>query len=66
MSFCIDFLSYILYLAFYEIKKLDNNTIVIYKKIFSHYNQYYKTKTKLIYNKQLKTCIKLLVTIVII
>ena len=66
MSFCIYFSSYILYLTSYEVKYLDNNNIVICKEIFSHYNQYFKTKTKLICNKQLKAGAKLLAIAVII
>lgn len=56
---------YILCLVSYKKKNLDNN-IIIYKEIFSCCNQYFKIKTKLICNKQLKTNPRLLVTVAII
>ena len=40
--------------------------MVICKEIFSRCNQYFKTKTKLICNKQLKAGARLLATAVII
>ena len=66
MSFRVYFPSYILYLASYKVKDLDNNNIIICKEIFSRCNQYFKTKTKLICNKQLKAGARLLATAVII
>ena len=65
MLFCVYIPSYILYFASYEVKDLDNN-IVICKEIFSRYNQYFKTKTKLVCNKQLKGGARLLASAAII
>lgn len=49
---------YVLYLASYEVKDLDNSLVI--------YKEYFEAKTTLICNKQLKTGARLLASAAII